>query len=180
MTASTTQQLDRLIALWLDNHNYALPSIEYDEAWPSQCYLNASTSQGETTQWKPVLQSEPHDMFERLAEALDVEIHPSIIEVYSRYWSDPISLTAPAGKLSLLQVWNAEDMERLRANMIGHAMAKKQQKQPLSLFFACTEPDDGMLTVRNEDGSVWLEYPGKKPVKKIADSLSEFLASLTL
>lgn len=180
MTVSNTQQqLDRIMTLWLAHHKDNLPTVRYDTAWPSPCYVNQSATQDSETRWQPVRQTEPTDMFERLSAALEVDIHPTIVDLYTRYWSDPLALKAPDGSLSLLQVWNTDDLERLRANLIGHAMAKAQQKRTLSLFFALTEPDDGMLTVNNNDGTVWLEYPGKKPVRQIAESLPEFLGTLT-
>jgi len=71
-------------------------------------------------------------------------------------------------------------MERLRGNLIGHALMKRKKRQPLTLFFATTEPDGNyFLSIQNDDGSVWLEQPGKKPLRQLAPSLAEFIAGLT-
>lgn len=155
------------------------PRIPWDSQWPSACYLNEARD-GEPAGWRPVKQTRLSDMFERLGEALKQPIHPDIVAFYSTYWSDPLPASSKEGQLSLIQVWNDDDLERLRSNLIGHALAKQKQRQPLTLFFATTEPDgDYFLSVNNEDGSVWLEQPGKKPIRPLADSLAEFINRLT-
>lgn len=120
-------------------------------------------------------------MFERLGTALEVELHASIAEYYSRYWSDPLPCRLPDGRaISLLLAWNADDMERLRANLIGHALSKQKQKRPLTLFFAVVEPDtDEIISLDNESGSIWLERPGKVPHAQLAQSMASFLDTLT-
>jgi SecY interacting protein Syd len=171
--------LDNFINAWQRFHNNTPPSIAFDPKWPSLCYNASKPLDGELVTWQPRKQITPCDVFSRLGEALETTIHPDIITYYTHLWSDHLDAAAPDGNLTLLQVWNEEDIERLRANLIGHAMVKAKKKLPLTLFFACTEPDDGMLSLLNDDGSIWLEYPGKKPVKKIAENLSEFLIQLT-
>ncbi|WP_052063841.1 SecY-interacting protein [Nitrincola sp. A-D6] len=154
------------------------PQQAYDPEWPSDCWQNEA-QEGVLTLWKPVLQRQTTDMFQRLGEALDTELHPDIADFYSRYWSDPLPAQAEQGELSLLQVWNNDDLERLRANLIGHALEKQRRKLPLTLFFAVTLPDANlMLSVNNADGSIWLEAPGKPPHQRLADSLADFLTTL--
>lgn len=156
------------------------PRVPWDSEWPSQCYLTDTPQDGELTAWRPVKQQAPQDMFERLSEALGLNIHPDVVTFYSRYWSDPLPAHSEEGQLSLLQLWNPADMERLRGNLIGHAVAKHKQKQPMTLFIATTEPDgEYFLSVNNEDGSVWLEQPGKKPLRQLASSLAELIDRLT-
>ena len=171
--------LENFVTKWRTYHNDSLPSMPFDPQWPSPCFDANDPQPGEIIHWQPKKQTSSSDMFTRLGEALDTTIHPDITEYFNCYWSDHLNAQAPAGNLVLLQVWNEEDLERLRANFIGHAMVQSKQKQPLSLFFACTEPDDGMLTVRNDDGSIWLQYPGKKPIKQIADNLCDFINQLS-
>lgn len=154
-------------------------TVEYDDQWPSQCYLYNDTPElGENCHWQPVKQSQ-QDMFDRLGAALDIQIHPDIIEYYSSYWSNHLFAKTGDGDLELLQVWNQEDMERLRANLLGQALDKRKRKHTLSFFFALTTSEDGMLCIDNSSGEVWYEIPGKKPVRKIASSLTEFLQTLT-
>ena len=179
-SSSTAQALDRYIDRALEHQLQStgrLPQLPHDEDWPSECYVSASSADA-MTHWRPVRQSAPSDLFDRISEALEMPIHPDIITYYSRYWSDPLPARHSSGKLSLLQLWNPADGERLRSNLIGHALMKSRSKQPLTLFFACTEPDDLFISLHNQDGTIWLEAPGKKPVRQIADSLAEFLDSL--
>lgn len=156
------------------------PKLPYDPDWPSLCYLDTADT-GVAVAWHPVRNTEGSDMFQRLAEALEQKLHPDIIEFFSRYWSDPLPARLPDGRtICLLQAWNAEDMERLRSNLIGHALSKQKQKRSLTLFFGTLEPDsDFFLSLDNLDGSIWLERPGKAPEEKLADNLAELLHNLT-
>ncbi|WP_415894781.1 SecY-interacting protein [Neptuniibacter sp. PT34_22] len=155
------------------------PLIRFNSDWPSECYATKAKD-GDSVSWWPTLQTTPSDMFTRLEEALEESIHPDIIDYYCRYWSDPLPASCIDGDLSLIQVWNDEDMERLRSNLIGHALSKRQQKRPLTFFIACPEPDeDFFISVDNFSGEVWLERPGKPPIRKLADNLADFLNSLT-
>lgn len=179
-SASTAQALDRYIDRALEyqlEHAGRLPLTPFDENWYSACYVDDAAA-GEPTQWRPVRQSSPSDLFERIGQALELPIHPDIVTYYSRYWSDPLPAHHQCGRLSLLQLWNPEDGERLRSNLLGHALMKARSKQPLTLFFACTEPDDMFISLDNSDGTIWLEAPGKKPLRKIADNLAAFIDGL--
>lgn len=154
-------------------------TIEYDSQWPSQCYVYDNTpDDGDLCRWKSVKQDQ-QDMFDRLSDALDTQIHPDIIEYYTSYWSNHLPAATADGDLELIQVWNQQDMERLRANLLGQALDKRKRKLALSFFFAITTSEDGMLCLDNSSGEVWYEIPGKKPVRKIADSLNEFLQTLS-
>jgi len=155
------------------------PLIRFDSQWLSECYAHQA-SDGDKVSWWPTQQTSPNDMFTRLEEALEEKIHQDIIDFYCRYWSDPLPATCSDGDLSLIQVWNNEDMERLRSNLVGHALSKRQQKRPLTFFIACPEPDeDYFISIDNFSGEVWLERPGKPPIRKLADNTAAFLDTLT-
>lgn len=154
------------------------PCLPWESEWQSPCLIR-DADEGVEVPWRPVANESGTDMFERLAEALDTPIHPDLALYYSRYWSDPIYAQHADGELSLLFAWNPQEFERLRANLIGHALNKRRMRQPLTLFFACTEPDaEEFISLMNDDGAVWLEAPGKAPLRKLADSLEEFLDSI--
>ncbi|WP_036229451.1 SecY-interacting protein [Marinobacterium jannaschii] len=154
------------------------PQTPFDPEWASPCY-SGNALPGELISWKPVAQTESSDMFSRLEDALEIEIHQDLIDFYSQYWSDPLPALFESNPLNLLQAWNNDDLERLRGNLIGHALSKQKQRQPLTLFFACTEPDgEYFLSVENESGQILLEAPGKPPIRKISDSLAEFIDCL--
>ncbi|MEH6472531.1 MAG: SecY-interacting protein [Halopseudomonas sp.] len=179
MPTAVEQALDRFIeaSLTLKQPPNPLPRIEHDPDWPSNCYQGAPDDEG-LIGWLPTRQQQPNDLFERLEAALEVPIHPDIKQYYLRYWSDPLLAQSPQGQLNLLFVWNTEDYERLRANLIGHALGRIKLKQPLSLFFGCTHPEEYVLSIDNSSGRVMLEQPGKKASDCIAQSLAEFLDQL--
>ncbi|MEH6824378.1 MAG: SecY-interacting protein [Motiliproteus sp.] len=152
--------------------------IEQDPDWPSACYRGEPDATGMQC-WQPTRQEQSNDLFERLELALETPIHPDIKAYFQRYWSDPLPARSPQGLLQLLFVWNPEDYERLRANLIGHALGRIKLKQPLSLFFGCTYPEEYVLAVDNQSGQVILEQPGKKSSEPVAASLAEFLEQLT-
>jgi len=177
---SVAAALDQFVKSLLEkqlNEASRLPLTPFDEEWPSPCYQQ---TEGTLREWKPVHQNAPNTMFDRLEEALEFQIHPDVAAFYSHYWSDPLPASCTDGDLSLIQVWSSEDMERLRSNILGHLLMKKKFRQPLTVFIACPEPDDNyMISVINDNGEVWLEQPGKPPIRKLADNLAEFISSLT-
>jgi SecY interacting protein Syd len=178
MDCPIAQQLNRLINQWNALHTEQPATVIMDRAFPSPCYQGKAPD-GEPIEWQPVQQDKAHDLFDRLGSALELTVHPSVQAYYSQYWSDPLLMGAPDGDLTLLFPWSEPDLERLRENLLGHVFSQMKRKQPVSFFFACTLPDDGILSIRNEDGSVWLEYPKKGSVRKIADDLASFLSTLT-
>jgi len=176
----TQSALDHLMATVLQTFEQnAYPLTPYDPDWPSPCYRHEAKP-GVEVSWQPVRNAQDIDMFARLSEALETKLHPSVAEYFNRYWSDPILCRMPDGRcISLLFAWNSDDMERLRGNLVGHALSKRKQKRPITLFFATLEPNtDYMLSVDNSDGSIWLERPGKPPEQQLSPSLAEFLNSL--
>ncbi len=180
MSQNLPQALDQFITSAIAFHRQQtgeLPLTPFDPEWPSPCLNQHPQQPGELLHWQPVRQQPPSDMFERLGAALELPLHRDIQLWYTRYWSAPLPARHPDGELSLLFCWSPDDMERLRSNLLGHLLAKRKQRQAPSLFFACTEGDE-FMTLRNEDGSVWLERPGKKPLRRLADSLAAFVAQL--
>ncbi|NCF81053.1 MAG: SecY-interacting protein, partial [Proteobacteria bacterium] len=107
-----------------------------------------------------------------------VEIHPDIKSFYGSYWGGPIELEADEGGVTLIQVWNDDDFDRLVENLLGHAMAKQRIKAPLTIFIALTDEEEYVLSVDNETGCVVLEEPGSIPTREVSPSLAEFLDRL--
>jgi SecY interacting protein Syd len=178
MSKAVEQALDRFIQASIDQTQaHSLPRIEQDPQWPSPCLRGEPDAEGRVG-WQPTRQSGGNDMFERLECALETPIHPDIKSYYQRFWSDPLAAHSPQGQLNLLFVWNEADYERLRANLIGHALGRIKLKQPLSLFFGCTYPEEYVLAIDNSTGQVVLEQPGKKFSDPVAASLAEFLERL--
>ena len=172
------------LAHYVDHHLKAWPELEapFDPAWRSPCELgdpytrpSVRDNPAQFIRWRPVKRSLADD-FTGLESALETEIHPDIKAYYGAWWSGNLEAEAPDGHGSLILLWNPEDAGRLVENQIGHALVNRRSKSPLSLFFACTEPDsDLILTVRNDTGEVLLERPGIKPLRTVAANLAEFL-----
>lgn len=154
---------------------------EYDSTWSSPCEIGSPVELAQVTaiEWRPQLRQNTDD-FAGLENAFETEIHPSIKDYYGSYWSGGLEATCNEGHVSLMFLWNDEDRDRLRDNIIGHALAQKRSRSPLSIFFACTEPASAyFLAVNNTSGAVQLELPGRKPLRTVDSSLDEFLNRLT-
>lgn len=157
---------------------------EYDQEWHSPCELPAfenknRTQAPELVAWRPVPQTPPVN-FSGLENALETTIHPDIVEYFSSFWSSTIEAKSIEGHASLIQLWNQGDFDRLVENFIGHALAKRQLKEPLTLFIATTEADsEYFLSINNATGAVLLEEPGRPPLRQVEDSLETFLRRLT-
>lgn len=156
---------------------------EFDADWRSPCEIPASNKTDLATDtnlisWKPVPQ-EPKVDFAGLANALETAIHPDLIAFFSGFWSSTIEAKSIEGHASLIQLWNQEDFDRLIENYIGHSIAKRKSKEPLTFFFATTEADsEYFLSVDNTSGAVLLEEPGRPPLKQVDDNLLNFLQRL--
>ncbi len=175
--------LDDAIDTFFDHYTKSTDQLttHFDPDWPSACERGShwvTADDERLIRWAPVRRVASHD-FAGLENALEYEIHRDIKTHYGRYWSANLPADAPDGRLSLLFLWNDQDVERLIENLIGHAVACRHNKTPFAVFFACTEdPEDYYLTVNNSTGAVQLEQPGYKPLRVVADNLEAFYASL--
>ena len=170
--------LDRFIEGTLERY----PKLwnEYDSSWRSPCEIGEPVELEDITaiEWRPQSRLETDD-FSGLENAFETEIHQSIKDYYGSYWSGGLEATCKEGHVSLMFLWNDEDRDRLVDNLIGHALAQKRSRSPLSIFFACTDAASAyFLTVNNSTGEVQLELPGRKPIRTVESSLSEFLERL--
>ncbi|WP_119968759.1 SecY-interacting protein [Shewanella japonica] len=128
--------------------------------------------------WKAVKRKSNSD-FSNVEHALDIKLHQDINAFYGEFFSAPLFFDSKWGEGELLQVWNQQDFESLQQNVIGHLMMKKKLKQAPTWFVGVLGDGEQMITVDNEDGSVWIEIPGDRPKDKLADSLAEFIDALT-
>lgn len=150
----------------------------FDPEWRSLCEIDASP-RAARVRWRPVAQTVPVD-FRGLANALECEIHADIQAYYGSFWSGGFEAKSHEGHVSLIQLWNAEDFDRLVANLIGHALAKRKARAPFTAFFATTEVDSELfLSIDNESGKVLLEEPGRPPIKEVETDIATFIDRLT-
>lgn len=177
--------VDAALDAFVERYQRAFPELlePFDPAWRSPCELGEPLIRddgGQVVRWRPRRRAggDPGD-FEGLEGALEFPIHPDVKRYYGRYWSAGLEAEAPDGHVSLIFLWNAEDVGRLTENLIGHALAKRRARSGFSVFFACTEPDSELfLSVDNDTGAVLLETPGHRPVRRVADDLASFIGAL--
>jgi len=172
-------ELEAFVGRYLD----AYPRLvdPFDPQWRSPCETGDPFKAADGTDviaWRPLRRTFADD-FAGLENALDVPIHEDIKAFYGSFWSGGLEATAPEGHVSLILLWNPADAQRLVENLIGHALAKRKARAPLTIFFACTEPDsDLFLSLDNTSGEVVVEAPGAKSVRVVAPSLTVFLRGL--
>jgi SecY interacting protein Syd len=179
----TNDQLSEL--LWQFSQEYVtafqnthqhFPVAELDEQWPSPCQLDVFKK--EYIEWQPIKISNELS-FDNLESALELDLHQDIKCYFTSIFSDSVHASHEEGELSLLFPWSEEDFARLQQNIIAHVLMKRQLKQTITIFFAVTDDDELLLSVNNDSGEVWVERVGCEPHKKLADSLSEFIQTLT-
>lgn len=176
----TNHPVTLALSMLLQNYAGVHPCLRapYDPDWHSPCECSDEDDQG-LVQWRPV-KRESADDFAGLEAALACQVHADIKAYYGSFWSGTVEAVAEEGLVNLLFLWNAEDGDQLVENMIGHALQKQRQRLPLTLFFACTEPDSELfLSLDNQSGEVLLEHPAKAPIKTVAPSLVDFINRLT-
>lgn len=118
--------------------------------------------------------------FSGLEHALELTLHADIKSYYNSFYSGTINFRSEEGRVSLIQLWNDADFDRLVENLIGHALAKKRAHHGFTVFFATTEEDsEYFLSIDNESGRIQLEEPGCKPLKVVDSHISNFLNRLS-
>ena len=180
MSIATKAALERLLYRYVENCRHLTgsdPLQAHDPAWPSECQAGEPDERG-MIRWQPRARERPAD-FGGLERALEVEVHPDIKSFYGSYWAGTIDLEAEEGGVTLIQVWNDDDFDRLVKNILGHAIAKQRIGAPLTIFIACTDEGELMLSVENDTGQVVLEEPGSLPIRVVSPTLTAFLDRLT-
>jgi SecY interacting protein Syd len=167
-----------------------LPSVTFDPPWPSPCDEKQDDQRGSDSKdkekdenkkhlsyWKPASRIN-HDLFDELEKALEISFREDFKQFYGSFWSNGICVEREDINFSLIQIWNEEDQEKLKENILGHAFARLKSKQPLTYFIGCTFGDD-VICIDHASGEIVLEKPGRKTHKVLAPSLEEFLLSLS-
>ena len=174
---NTALALDSLLTryenLFKTLNPYHLPTMLFDESWHSACIQSVD---GDTYFWKHVAK-QTDNCFDGIERALERTFHQDIHTFYSSFWSNGIRVEHPVVDFALIQVWNEEDLERLKENILGHCFAKMKAKLPLTVFIGSTDNNE-VVCIDNESGNVVLERPGRKAHKILADNLESFLLAL--
>jgi SecY interacting protein Syd len=170
---------DRLMTDYVDfyqQHGADL-LVEINPDWQAPIYQQPAAN-ADYCHWQPHIQQQPRG-FDDLAAALEQPLHPSVAELYTRWYAADLALSWDQQPLWLIQVHGPEDSERMQANLAGHVLMKRRLRQPITLFIGVAEEsDDLLITVDNESGAVGLEYVGKPQHQVLAANLTEFLAHL--
>lgn len=173
--------LDALFIRYLNlvkTETNALPSVNFTPRWPSPCDVKTDIpEQNNVSYWKPSPR-EDLTIFAELEKALEITFREDFKQFYGSFWSNGICVEREDINFSLIQIWNEEDQEKLKENMLGHAFAKLKSKHPLNYFIGCTFGDD-IICLDHESGEVVLERPGRKAHKVLSPSLEVFLLSLS-
>lgn len=154
----------------------------YEPEWPSQC-VNLSSiggvknEEGEDCEWCPVKYNDQPSL-ENLASALEITIPADFETLMGRYYSLDLNAEHERGPLTILQVWNEQDYERLQKNLIAHVLMKRRLKQADTLFFALTDEDDIVISIELDTQAVVLEPVGKPAQEVLSDNLHDFIAAL--
>lgn len=176
--------LDKFFAMYQQSYLNMLgePPRYYPLGQDSACIIDREDSNipmDNSVCWRAVIRTEPAD-FSNVEHALAIKLLPEINAFYGNSFAAPLLFDSDFGCGELIQVWNQDDFDTLQQNIIGHLMMKRSLNQPLTWFIGTVgDEHDEMLTVNNEDGSVWLEIPGDIPHQKLADSLNDFIELLT-
>ncbi len=188
-TETVASELGRIVAAI--NEAYPMLCDPFDPEWRSPCETGeprlasesgSNSASGLEVPWRPLARqaTAADGIFEPLERALERNIHSDIKTYYASFYSGGLEADSADGPVSLLQLWNDADTERLIENLLGHFLAQTRSKTPFSVFFALTDVDsEHFLTVENTTGHVLLERPGYRPVRTVASSLAEFLSGLT-
>lgn len=172
--------LDALFTRYINLHqmeNQRLPSVSFDPPWPSLCTEIEGNEDGDTVLfWRPI-ERKASGLFENLESALELRFHPDVEAFYGAFWANGLSVVVGDLHFDLIQIWNQEDEEKLKQNLLGHAFAKRKNRLPMSWFIGATAGND-VICVDQESGQVVLEKPGYKAHEVLAENLESFLITL--
>ena len=173
--------LEEFINKYHQHHQQTLNELPryYPMGEYSKCIVDDYNSEDDEkfVHWKPVVRAKIAN-FENVEDALEIKLHQDINEFYGKLFSASVYFDSEFGCGELIQPWNDNDFELLQKNIIGHLMMKKKLKQAPTWFIGTINDSDKMITVDNENGSVWVEIPGNVPSEPLADSLELFFNKL--
>ena len=167
------QFLSPLVDTSGDNSGAWLP---HDPEWPSECVKNIIDGRA---YWRAVERCSDGD-FSGIEKALNLNVHPDIRYLFGHFWCGHVAAQTDRGKFDVLHAWNDEDFDMLLQNIVGHIMMKRRLGQEITIFFATTDEEDFILSVKNKTGEVVLEQVGCEPQEILSPDLASFFATASL
>jgi SecY interacting protein Syd len=180
MSLSFSDTFDHFVQQYIAQSNDENQGLitEYDADWPSDCLQDTHNAKdGPNIYWRPTLRPVSASL-SNLNTALDIEIPATLQEYFGRYYSLDLNAVHPRGPVTLLQVWNDTDFDRLQKNLISHVLMKRRLKQPETVFFALTDEEDFIISIELATHAVALERVGKDDLEILAPDLATFIAAL--
>ncbi|MBV7317331.1 SecY-interacting protein [Shewanella sp. NIFS-20-20] len=173
-------QLNDFLTRYIHSYQEQLGELPrcYPQGMVSECLRDPLAEDDISMQWQWVSRSSVAD-FTNIELALGIKFWPDMVSFYGKIYAGTLYFHSEQGVGELLQTWNDDDLDILQKNLIGHIMMKQKLKQPLTWFIGLLADGDRMITVNNQDGSVWTEVPGHEQEQRLAASLGEYLQLLT-
>lgn len=177
MADQVLSALERLFARWQQQGESrgSLPLCEVEEAWRSPCELGEPHAG--MVAWRPLAREDQED-FTALEGALELTLHPAAKAFYGHWFSRPLTLWYKGMTLSLIQPWNAQDMDLLKENLIGHLLMLRKLKRTPTLFLAGCRDEMGLISLDNESGAVLFERLDSGRRTQLSPDLATFLDRL--
>ena len=118
--------------------------------------------------------------FSEVEAALDLRLHPGVKDYYGSFWFGGFQTRCDDEAVLVPGIWNEEHLKSMLASFVDHARTRRLELPEAAedTFYVASTDSDLFFSIGNHSGSIFLEEPGYKPVKKVAPSLADFLHSL--
>ncbi|MDX6041710.1 SecY-interacting protein [Scandinavium lactucae] len=170
-TATALQAFtQRYCDAWQQRHGTA-PRSEELHGIASPC---VTASDDDAVFWLP----QPFTLeptLQAVERAMDIVVQHPLQTYYTSQFAGDMSATFGERELTLLQVWSADDFQRVQENLIGHLVTQKRLKLSPTLFIGTLDSELDVVSVCNLTGEVVLETLGTRNRTTLSASVASFL-----